>query len=394
MWPYRVGIEEEYFLTDRRTKNVRRTMSRGFYAACKKELGDAVTRELLQSQIEVRTPPCASMEEARGFLTQYRLVLGRIAERFGLGIVAAGTHPIATWPEQKHTQKERYGEVREDLQMLAMRNMVCGVHVHVELPETERRVEVMYRVIPFLAPLLALSTSSPFWQGYRTGILGYRLTAYDELPRTGLPELFYSNAEYQRYVDALCEAGVIKDASYIWWAIRVSLNHPTLELRVADSCTHLEDTLAIAAIYRGIIRHLVNDRTRNAGLDTVGRAIAEENKWRAQRYGTAATFVDETTRKARSMEDVVREMLELIREDTDALGCTQEAEHALEILRRGSSADQQVRLYREERDRGASRLAAMKTVVGWLQKNTLPTPLSEDTPRSVRAAAEGDGPPA
>jgi carboxylate-amine ligase len=372
MWPYRIGIEEEYFVSDLRTGNVRRTMSKAFYDACEKELGDVVTPELLQSQIEVRTPPCFTMKEVRDHLTHYRRVLAREAVRRNLAIVASGTHPLAVWPEQKQTPKERYGEVREDLQMLAMRNMVCGLHVHVEVPDRDSRVEIMYRMIPFLPPLLALSASSPFWQGHRTGLLGYRLTAYDELPRTGLPELFRTTAEYRRYIDTLKEAGVIKDSSFIWWAIRPSRAHPTIELRVADSCTHIEDTLAIAAIYRGLMRHLVDHPDLNADLDTVGRAVAEENKWRAQRYGTGATFVDQRARTARPIEDVVRYILELIRPDTDALQCTAEAEHALEILKRGSSADQQIRVYRKARDEGASRPQALKNVVLWLRQNSVP----------------------
>ena len=160
----------------------------------------------------------------------------------------------------------------------------------------------------------------------------------------------------------------------------MSLNHPTLELRVADSCTHLEDTLTIAAIYRGLVRHLVDDPKLNASLDTVGRAIAEENKWRAQRYGTAATFVDEETRVARPMETVMREILDLIRDDTEVLGCTKEAERALAILKRGSSADEQTRVYRNAREAGATRFQAMKEVVQWLEQNTVP--------ESLRAAAK------
>ena len=382
MWPYRVGIEEEFFVSDLRTGNVRRTMSKPFYAASHKELGDAVTTELLQSQIEVRTPPCTTMQEAREHLTRYRQVLARAAVRYSLAIVASGTHPLAVWPEQQQTPKERYGEVREDLQMLAMRNMLCGLHVHVEVPEPEARVEIMYRVMPFLAPLLALSTSSPFWQGHRTGLLGYRLTAYDELPRTGLPELFRTTEEYQRYVDTMTEAGVFRDSSYIWWAVRPSLAHPTLELRIADCCTHVEDALCIAAIYRGLIRHLVEHPDLNADLDTVGRAIAVENKWRAQRYGTCATFVDARARTARPIADVLRFLLELIRADTDALGCTREAEHAFEILKRGSSADEQIRVYRAARDAGAARPRALKDVVLWLQQNSVP-PQDGGTPSTA-----------
>lgn len=371
---YRIGIEEEYFVSDLKTRNVRRTMSKAFYRGCKDELGDVVTRELLQSQIEVRTPPCTTMEEARTHLTHYRSVLARHAEKHGLAIIAAGTHPLAVWPEQRQTPKERYGKVTEDLQMLARRNIVCGMHVHVELPEPERRVEVMFRLIPFLPPLLALSASSPFWQGHRTGLLGYRLTAYDELPRTGLPELFRSAEEYHRYVDTLTEAGAIKDASYIWWAVRPSLAHPTLELRVADCCTHLEDALSIAAIYRGLIHYLSRNPRVNAELDAVGHAIVRENKWLAQRYGAGACFVDAKARKALPIADVVRGILDMIREDTAALGCTREAEYALEILRRGGSADQQIGVYEQAREEGLSHARAVRRVVDWLQRSTIAAP--------------------
>lgn len=368
---YSIGIEEEYFVSDLKTRNVRRTMSKTFYRSCKEELGDVVTRELLQSQIEVRTPPCTTMEEARAHLTHYRSVLARLAEKHGFAIIASGTHPLAVWPEQRQTPKERYGKVTEDLQMLARRNIVCGMHVHVELPEPERRVEVMYRLTPFLPPLLALSASSPFWQGHRTGLLGYRLTAYDELPRTGLPELFRTAEEYRRYVDTLAEAGAIKDASYIWWAVRPSLAHPTLELRVADCCTHIEDALSIAAIYRGLIRYLSRKPDVNADLDAVGHAVIRENKWLAQRYGAGACFVDAKARKALPIADVVRGILDTIREDTDALGCTSEAEFALEILRRGGSADQQIAVYEQAREERLSHGRAVRRVVDWLQRSTI-----------------------
>nr|ACN58921.1 hypothetical protein bll3764 [uncultured bacterium BLR7] len=383
MFAYRIGIEEEYFVSDLRTGNVRKTMSKAFYSSVEKELGDAVTPELLQSQIEIRTPPCSTMQEARQHLSHYRRILAREAVRHSLAIVASGTHPAAVWHEQQQTPKERYGEVRHDLQMLAMRNMVCGMHVHVEVPDIESRVSIMYRLIPFLPPLLALSTSSPFWQGHRTGLLGYRLTAYDELPRTGLPELFRSAEDYDRYVTTLTEAGVIKDSSYVWWAVRPSLAHPTLELRVADCCTHVEDTLSIAAIYRGLMKHLVEHPEMNADLDAVGRAVAMENKWRAQRYGTGATFVDARARTARPIEDVVRYILELIKHDTDALDCTKEARHALDILKRGSSADEQIRVYRAARDAGASRPQALKDVVFWLQKHSVPEAQDGGTPSTA-----------
>ncbi len=194
---YQIGIEEKYFVVDLRTRNVRAVMPKKFYRTTKALLRERLTNEMLQCQIEVTTSPCRSIGDARRELAQLRSVLAEQAGRHGLGIMAASTHPIVLWREQKQTPKERYSKVMSDIQMLGLRNMLCGMHVHVELPDSERRVEVMYRTIPFLPTLLALSTSSPFWQGQRTGLLGYRLAAYDELPRTGLPELFRSKAEYE-----------------------------------------------------------------------------------------------------------------------------------------------------------------------------------------------------
>jgi len=179
MWPYRFGIEEEYFITDVRTGNARRTLSRRFFRACQKDLGDAVTNELLQSQIEVRTPPNTTMAEGREHLRRYRSTLMWRAAGHGAGIIASGTHPLASWKDQKRTPKERYDRVTDDLQMLARRNLLCGLHVHVEAPDPTARVGIMRRMMPFLPPLLALSTSSPFWQGQRTGLLSY--------PHDGIP---------------------------------------------------------------------------------------------------------------------------------------------------------------------------------------------------------------
>ena len=174
--------------------------------------------------------------------------------------------------------------------MIGYRNMLCGMHVHVAVPDIDTRINLIMRLTPYLPLLLALSTSSPFWQGHLTGLAGYRLAAYDELPRTGLPELFRTNEDYREFVAALTWAKIIPDASYIWWAVRPSLNNPTIELRVADSCTRLDDAIAIAALFRCLVRALDRDRALNAGFDRVGRAITQENKWHAQRYGISRNF--------------------------------------------------------------------------------------------------------
>jgi carboxylate-amine ligase len=368
---YRIGIEEEYFVTDLGTRNVRRSMSKQFFSDCKERLGDAVTSEMLQSQIEALTPPCKSLAEARESLSRSRTMIASVAERHGLGIVSAGTHPLAIWPRQKATSAPRYDAVMADLQMLGRRNMLCGMHVHVEILDPDRRVEIMYRAIPFLPVLLALSASSPFWRGQPTGLLGYRLAAYDELPRTGLPELFRASDEYQNYVDTLADAGVIPDASYIWWAIRPSLRYPTIELRIAYACTRLDDALCIAAIFRCLIRHLSAHPGLNADFDPIARAIAEENKWRAQRYGVNVTLVDPGSREAKPLAVIIDELLGLLEADATALGCVDEVRHAADILKRGSSADEQLRVFAQARMNGQSRPQSLKAVVDWLLLETV-----------------------
>ena len=219
---YTIGIEEEFFVFDARTRRAVRRVDQTFLARAREALGDRVMTEMLQSQIEVATLPSASVAEARAQLTAYRRALAEAAESRGLGIAAMGTFPLAFWPEQEMTQQRRYGAIMQDLQMIGARNMLCGMHVHVEVPGTSSRIDIIRRLMPYLPLLLALSTSSPFWQGHLSGLRGYRLAAYDELPRTGLPELFRTESEYEEYVGALVAARIIPDASYIWWAVRPS----------------------------------------------------------------------------------------------------------------------------------------------------------------------------
>ena len=236
-----IGVEEEYFVTNPKTRNTLRRMPPKMMARSVELLGDRVTHEMLQSQIEVATGICSTLAQAREELTRLRRGVVQAAAEHGLAIVAAGTHPLAEWSEQRQTDKPRYDLLMDDLRMIGRRNLVCGLHVHLELPDPEHRVEVMIRMTPFLPYLLALSTSSPFWNKQRTGLMGYRLAHYDELPRTGLPPLLRDGKDYMSYIETLTQAGIIPDSSYIWWAIRPSKRFPTLELRVADSCTYLDD---------------------------------------------------------------------------------------------------------------------------------------------------------
>ena len=367
---YQFGIEEEYFVVDGETRAVLRKMRSAFVMALKRNLGPVVTREMLQTQIEVMTPPAKSVGDARDALRNARRAVGDIAEEHELSFFASGTHPTATWSDTQQTPAQRYDGVMHDLQMIGERNLLCGLHVHVELPDPELRVDVMRRMSPYVPLLIALATSSPFWRGRRTGLMGYRLAAYDELPRTGMPPLFGDKADYDSYISTLVEARVIPDESYIWWALRPSKRHPTLELRAPDSCTRIEDALAVASIYRSLIRHLVHNPKVNADLTVVDAAIALENKWRAQRYGIHGSFVDRRSRRAITIPEVIESLIEQVAVDARELGCEEEVASARTILKDGTSADMQISVFREAEHRTGSRSDALRAVTAWLADTT------------------------
>jgi carboxylate-amine ligase len=368
---YSFGIEEEYFVFDARTLRAVRRIDKRFLNRAHNALGNHVKTEMLQSQIEVVTPPCDSFNEARAHLVNYRRALGKAASEHKLRLAAMGTFPLAFWPEQTMTPKARYGAIMDDLQMIGMRNMLCGMHVHVEVPDASTRINLIMRLTPYLPLVLALSTSSPFWQGHLTGLVGYRLAAYDELPRTGLPQLFRTNDDYREYIRALVGAKIIPDASYIWWALRPSSNYPTIELRTADSCTRLDDAVAIAALFRCLVRALDRNRGINAGFDRVGRAITWENKWHAQRYGIAATFVDPFARVPMSAKSWLGQIREFIADDIEVFDCAAEIKRLDRILAEGTSADRQINIFTSARTAGKRRLTAMKEVIDWVATETI-----------------------
>jgi len=368
---YSIGIEEEFFVFDARTRRAARRLDAKFLKHAQAELGDMLKHEMLQSQIEVATPPCETLAQAREHLRRCRRVLGDAAAERKLGIAALGTFPLAFWTEQQVTPNVRYDEIMTDLQMIGLRNMLCGMHVHVEVANPSGRVDLIRRATPYLPLLLALSVSSPFWQGHLTGLAGYRLAAYDELPRTGLPELFRTNAEYDEFVAALVSADIIPDASYIWWAIRPSLRFPTIELRIADSCTQLDDTIAIAALFRCLIRALEQNRSLNAEFDRVGRAITNENKWHAQRHGMAAIFVHPLRRIPIAVPEWLNELRELVADHAAALGCSNEIAHLERIVSEGASADRQLAIYKDAKAASRGGLTGLKAVVDWAARETL-----------------------
>ncbi|MDQ0347646.1 carboxylate-amine ligase [Ancylobacter vacuolatus] len=363
---YRIGIEEEYFIVEKTSKSPLRRMPTAYMGSVREALGPGVSGERLHAQIEVMTRPHRSAAEARGELHGLRRSLAEVSAGFDLAFIAAGTHPTASWQSGKRPQTQRDEGLMHDLQMPGERNLLCGMHVHVELPDADQRIDVMRRILPYLPVFVALSTSSPFWESRRTGLMGYRLAAYDELPRTGLPELFESAKDYKDYIDALVAARAIRDSSYVWWTIRPSEKQPTLELRAPDSCTRVEDSVAIAALYRALVRHLVRNPKLNAGIDAVDRAIAVENKWRAQRYGIHGSFVDRHTREAVPVAQAVDSLIDQLTDDADALGGRAELEHLRTIISGGTSADIQIAVYQEAAHRTGNRNEGLGAVKTWL----------------------------
>ncbi|MHC2000653.1 carboxylate-amine ligase [Methylobacterium sp. CM6241] len=366
---YRFGIEEEYFLADAETRGTPRRSVKPFHTEASERLPE-IGREMLQCQVEVCTPPSTEFGEAREILAGQRDALGRLAKKHELMVFAAGTHPVADWARQLPTKGERYRGILKDVGLAGRRSLICGMHVHVEVPDPAARIDLMNRLLPFQPLLFALSASSPFWQGKPTGLTAYRLSAFGELPRTGLPQLFSGPEAYERYLRIMTKAGSIQDASFLWWSLRPSIKFPTLELRVADSCTRLEDALTVAALFRCLVRCVVRQPDLNADLDGVSLALAEENLWRTQRSGTEAEIIDETSEDALPFADALDKVLALIDADADALGCGAEVERARTIVAKGTSADRQIAVFEAAREKGRTNRQGLDDVVDWLSETT------------------------
>ena len=308
--------------------------------------------------------------EARSELSELRKKLAAIGKQHNILVLAAGTHPVARWNRQGVTKKSRYKSILEATQMLWRRSVVCGMHVHVEVPRPDDRIDLMNRLLPYMPLLLALSASSPFWGGRSTGLAAYRLSVWGEMPRSGLPDLFRDTADYEKYIHAMVRSQSIKDASFLYWFLRPSIHFPTLELRVADSCTRLEDTLAIAAIYRSLVRLVVRRPELNCDMTGSSRALISENLWRAQRDGVRASFIDEHSGDNVPFAAHLEAVLECIAEDTGALDCRQEAERARQIVEWGTSADRQLAVFAASDEGSSNSERALAAVVNWLAGTT------------------------
>lgn len=372
--PLTVGIEEEYLLVDLQTRDLAADPPDALMAACEALVDPAmgtVAPEFLRAQIEIGTSVCRNIGEARTKLAGLRRVVADAAGQFGLAPIAASTHPFAAWTEQRHTDKDRYNDLARDLQSVARRLLTCGMHVHVGFDDDELRIDLMSQIAYFLPHLLALSTSSPFWRGNNSGLMSYRISVFDELPRTGLPEHFDSYGEFRRHVDILVNAGLIENSSKIWWDIRPHHQFPTLEMRIADVCTNVDDGICVAALLQTLLSALVRLRRNNQRWRIYSNMLIDENRWRAQRYGVSQGLLDLGRGEVVPYGDLLDEILAMVDEDARRLGCHGEVTHAREILARGSSAHRQLTIHEAAIAEGADEKDALCQVVDWLIAETV-----------------------
>jgi carboxylate-amine ligase len=294
-----------------------------------------------------------------------------VVGRHGAAIIASSTHPFADWSEQVTTEHPRYQRVAADYQQVARQMVICGMHVHVGIDDDHLRIDLMNQVRYMLPHLLALSTSSPFWAGTDTGLLAYRLVIFKNMPRTGLPEEFVSWGEYERMVAVLVEAGIIEDATKLWWDIRPSARYPTLEMRVSDVCTRLEDAMAVAAFYLCLLGYMFRLRRRNQRWRVYSPMLISENMWRAQRYGTDGALIDFGRGQLVPFADLVEEAIEMLAQDAVEFDVIEQLRHMRTIVREGTSAHRQIAAYRVALEGGAEEREALEAVVDHLIEDTM-----------------------
>jgi glutamate---cysteine ligase / carboxylate-amine ligase len=377
--PLTLGIEEEYQIIDPATREltayIQQFLDQG------RVLGEQLKQEFLQSQVEVGTRICRNVDEAREDLRGLRKQMIEIADSAGLWLAAAGTHPFSHWKDQVITDSERYVEFAEDMQHVVRSLLIFGMHVHIGFGDTpaqrELLITVMNQVRYFVPHILALSSSSPFWMGHDTGIKSYRSIVFKAMPRTGLPMEFRSWSEYENFVRVLARVGALGrearetgDATRIWWDLRPHPKYATLEFRITDIATTLDEAICIAALFQAITAKLIKLRQQNHGWRIYGRDLINENKWRAVRYGVEGKLIDFGKEIEVPLPDLIDELINLVDDVVDELGSRKEVEFARVIARNGSSADRQIRVYRQQIANGVSEHQALIAVVDHLVAET------------------------
>ena len=348
---FTLGIEEEFQLVDRQTLHLRSSIKSVLEKGAP-YFEEKIKPELTQSTVELISDICPDIATARKDLYTLRALMAKLADRDGLALVSAGTHPSSSWQDQDTTEKERYAELEEEFQDLIRSNVIFGMHVHVGVEDKERSIKLLNQARTWLPHLLAISTNSPFWTGRYTGIKSYRSALFKRIPRTGMPGILTSWNDFERYVQDLVEMGCIDNGKKIWWDMRPHPFFDTVEFRICDMPATIEDTLALAALCQALIAKLTWCHEHNVDVPVLKRDYLEENKWRAMRYGLEAEAIDFVKLRRLSMRDSINELLDFVEDVVDDLGSRHEMNYlrALMVSPNGTGANRQVAVYEQTSD--------------------------------------------
>jgi carboxylate-amine ligase len=347
---FTIGVEEEFQIIDPETLELRSHVVQLLSSAAARGVGDLVKQEMHQSIVETGTKICENVSELRLEMHRTRSELVLAAESTGLRVAAAGTHPFSSWIDQVISPGERYQHIVEEMGQLARSLLIFGMHVHIAMPDKQTTIDMMNMVRYFLPHLLALSTSSPFWMGRNTGLKSFRTTVFRRFPRTGIPEVFESWSEYENFINLLVKLNCIDTGKKIWWDVRPHPMYGTLEFRMFDTATRVEEAVAIAALTQAIVVKLHRLYTRNQSWRLYRRALIEENKWRAARYGIEGKMIDFGREAEVPMRELMLELMEFIDDVVDDLGSRSAVEYIHTILNEGTSAERQLRVYQQTGD--------------------------------------------
>ena len=358
---FTIGIEEEFQIVDPKTRELRSNVSQ-ILEEGKITLKENVKAEMHQSVVELGTDICHTAADACRQVVRLRSELARFATKEGLCIASAGTHPFSHWDEQQITEGERYETIVNDLQQVARANLIFGLHVHVGIPNRLSGIHIMNQMRYFLPHLFALSTNSPFWLGRDTGFKGYRLKIFERFPRTGIPDVFESLSEYEDYLNLLVKTGCIDNAKKIWWDVRLHPFFDTVEVRVCDAQSRVDDTIALATAIQAIVAKLYKLQRHNLSFRLYRRRLLDENRWRACRYGLDGKLIDFGAVEEVDERLLLHELLDFISTEVDELGSGKHVSHIEDILRDGSGADRQLAVWQRTQD--------MRAVVDHIVKET------------------------
>ncbi|MGH8288874.1 MAG: carboxylate-amine ligase [Steroidobacteraceae bacterium] len=368
--PFSVGIQEEYLLVNLDSRDVDENPPQALLEECTRRSGGQVSPRFLRSQLEASTRVCRSIAEARADLASLRAIIAEVAGSYRRAPIAASTHPFAKATRQIPTEREQFFALANEMQGAARRIMICGMRVHVGIDDDDLRVDLMNQLTYFVPHLLALSCSSPYWDGERTGLMSFRMTLFSSLPRTGLPERFASYAALKRNLDMLVRNGMIEHTGKMWWDVRPDSLHPALETRVMDTCTNIDDAVSLAALIVSLLRRLYRLKLANRSWRLYPNMLIAENRWRAMRYSLDGELLDLARGELVAFPQLVSELIELVQQDAGELGCLREVEHLRTILQRGTSAHRQIQTFEEARKAGASEREALQAVVDFLIRET------------------------